>query len=230
MLYPSFQSLPLFPLRSVLFPGGFLALQIFEVRYLDMIGKCHRAGTPFGVVALIEGSEVRQIAKNPGAAGDGGAPDQPTAPTGDAFANEVFHTIGTLARITEFSATQPGLITVECLGTQRFEMTRSEKLRHGLWVADATCLPDDQRVTVPADLRGPGLALLRLIDVLVAQGLTAEQMPIKAPLETDDCAWVANRWCELLNLPTVQKQRLMVLDNPLLRLELVRDILESHAA
>ena len=47
------QSLPLFPLSTVLFPDGVLPLRIFEVRYLDMIGRCHKAGAPFGVVALI---------------------------------------------------------------------------------------------------------------------------------------------------------------------------------
>jgi Lon protease-like protein len=56
------QSLPLFPLGTVLYPDSRLPLRIFEVRYLDMIGKCHKNGTPFGVVALTEGSEVRQLA------------------------------------------------------------------------------------------------------------------------------------------------------------------------
>jgi Lon protease-like protein len=51
--------LPLFPLGTVLFPGGVLPLRVFEVRYLDMVGKCHRSGAPFGVVALAEGHEVR---------------------------------------------------------------------------------------------------------------------------------------------------------------------------
>ncbi|MCB2040838.1 MAG: LON peptidase substrate-binding domain-containing protein, partial [Rhodoferax sp.] len=54
------ESLPLFPLGTVLFPGGVLPLRIFEVRYLDMIGKCHRHGAPFGVVALTRGSEVQR--------------------------------------------------------------------------------------------------------------------------------------------------------------------------
>ncbi len=48
-------SLPLFPLNSVLFPDGVLALRVFEVRYLDMVRKCHHAGAPFGVVALTAG-------------------------------------------------------------------------------------------------------------------------------------------------------------------------------
>lgn len=46
-------SLPLFPLNSVLFPDGVLALRVFEVRYLDMVRKCHHAGAPFGVVARL---------------------------------------------------------------------------------------------------------------------------------------------------------------------------------
>ena len=51
---------PLFPLRSVLFPGGHLPLRIFEPRYLDMIQRCHAQGQPFGIVALTEGHEVRR--------------------------------------------------------------------------------------------------------------------------------------------------------------------------
>ena len=50
-------------------------------------------------------------------------------------------------------------------------------------------------------------------------------MPMDAPYALDDCGWVANRWCELLTVPTQLKQRLMALDNPLLRLELVSDLL-----
>ena len=54
------QSLPLFPLGAVLFPGGVLPLRIFEVRYLDMISRCRKAGAPFGVVLLTQGTEVRR--------------------------------------------------------------------------------------------------------------------------------------------------------------------------
>ena len=52
--------LPLFPLDTVLFPGGLLPLRVFEVRYLDLISACLRSGEPFGVVALIQGGEVRR--------------------------------------------------------------------------------------------------------------------------------------------------------------------------
>ena len=59
-------SLPLFPLYTVLFSGGSLALRVFEVRYLDMVRKCRQTGAPFGVVALTAGDEVRRA----------GAPDE----------------------------------------------------------------------------------------------------------------------------------------------------------
>ena len=44
--------LPLFPLQTVLFPGGLLPLKVFEARYLDLMGHCMRSGEPFGVVCM----------------------------------------------------------------------------------------------------------------------------------------------------------------------------------
>jgi Lon protease-like protein len=55
--------------------------------------------------------------------------------------------------------------------------------------------------------------------------MPADQMPLQPPYRLDDCGWVANRWCELLPMPLEHKQRLMELDNPLVRLELVGDLL-----
>jgi Lon protease-like protein len=204
-------SLPLFPLGAVLYPGGLLSLRIFEVRYLDMIGKCHKTGAPFGVVALTQGSEVRRPEDGPG---------------GDGFAAEAFHSVGTLATISHFSVPQPGLMVIRCSGMQRFEISAREKLKHGLWIADVTRLPDDQAVAIPEDLRGTASALARLIQSLQERALPPEQMPLQPPYRLDDCGWVANRWCELLPMPLELKQRLMALDNPLVRLELVSDILE----
>ncbi|MDO9114145.1 MAG: LON peptidase substrate-binding domain-containing protein [Polaromonas sp.] len=205
-------SLPLFPLGTVLYPGGLLPLRIFEVRYLDMIGKCHKTGAPFGVVALTRGSEVRK-------------PED--GPSGDGFASEAFYNVGTLATITSFSVPQPGLMVIRCSGTQRFEISSREKLKHGLWIADVTRLDDDQAILVPEDLRGTANALGKLIRTLQERGVPPDQMPLEPPYRLDDCAWVANRWCELLPMPLELKQRLMELDNPLVRLELVSDILEK---
>jgi Lon protease-like protein len=200
--------LPLFPLNTVLYPGGSLQLQIFEVRYLDLMGKCHKTGAPFGVVALTQGSEMRR-------------PD-PDAPSGDGFANEEFVDIGTLATITEFSSPQPGLMVLRCTAGERFRIARRNRLKHGLWVADVQTLPADQATPVPEDLQLVSQALGNLIESLQARGAA---MPMLPPYRLDDCGWVANRWCELLQLPPEHKQSLMQLDNPLLRLELVDDFL-----
>jgi len=204
-------SVPLFPLGTVLYPGGFLPLQIFEVRYLDMIGKCHRSGSPFGVVTLTKGSEVRKI--------------DPDRPRGDGFADEAFHPIGTLATITELSKPQPGLMVIRCRGTQRFRMTSYDRLQHGQWFASATPLADDISMKVPDDLRNVATALGNLINTLHARDLAPDQMPMQPPYLLDDCGWVANRWCELLPMSLDQKHRMMALDSPLLRLELVSDLL-----
>ena len=128
------ESLPLFPLGTVLFPGGVLPLRIFEVRYLDMVVKCHTHGAPFGVVALTQGSEVMR------------APD--AGPTGESFVDEGFHGVGTLATITSLSRPQPGLMEIRCTGTQRFTITRREKLPinvNSIWRAVDRRIADRQR-------------------------------------------------------------------------------------
>src|SRR4051812_50170119 len=50
--------IPLFPLHTVLFPGGPLPLRIFETRYVDMVRRCMREATPFGVVLIEDGDEA----------------------------------------------------------------------------------------------------------------------------------------------------------------------------
>ena len=195
-------SLPLFPLGTVLFPGGVLPLRIFEVRYLDMIGKCHKAGAPFGVVSLTQGSEVR-------------------IPGG----KEAFAQVGTLATISALQAPQPGLMVIRASGEQRFCIRSSERLKHGLWVADVERVAADMPVEVPEDLKPAALALGSLIESLQQKAEGDALMPLQGPSRLTDCGWVANRWCELLPLSLQLKQRLMELENPLVRLELVSDVL-----
>ncbi len=206
--------LPLFPLGTVLFPGGHLPLQIFEVRYLDMVQRCHREGTPFGVVRLTEGHEVQQ--RDPS--------------TGEGFRTEAFEPVGTLARITQLEQPQPGLLVIQCEGTERFRIERSKKLRHGLWVADVMVYPPDQPVSVPDELQGMAGALQALYTRLQTDHPgTFPDLPVWAEADSlwQDAGWLANRWSELLPLPPAFKQRLLTLDSPLLRLELVGDALEQ---
>jgi Lon protease-like protein len=198
---------PLFPLRSVLFPGGYLPLRIFEPRYLDMVQRCHAQGQAFGVVALTEGQEVRQR-------------------DGAGFQREAFHAVGTLARIDHFVHEQPGLIQLRTRGTQRFQLRSARCLSHGLWVGTLTLLPPDVAVPVPDDLRSAARQLQDLLEGW-RERAGAEELPLQPPYDWDDAGWLANRWAELLPMPADERQRLMALDNPLLRLELVVDRLDA---
>ena len=194
---------PLFPLGTVLSPDGVLPLQIFEVRYLDLIGKCIANDTPFGVVLLTQGKEVR-------------------TPEG----KETFLPSGTLASVQETTAAAPGLLQVLCRGGARFKVLSSERRSNGLWMAQTELLADDRAVAVPAELQGAADALERVLASL--DDVPASRWPLAPPFRLDDCGWVANRWCDLLPLPAVQKHGLLMLDNPLIRLELMHDMLDEH--
>jgi Lon protease-like protein len=196
-------SIPLFPLSTVLFPEGVLPLQIFEVRYLDMIGKCIADGVPFGVVMLTEGHEVR---------------------TPDAL--ERFVDSGTLAIVEERSASSPGLLQVLCRGGARFHIVSCERRINGLWMAQVELLVADLAVRIPSELCGAADALNRVLASLV--DVPVHRWPVRKPFRLDDCGWVSNRWCELLPLTKPQKHHLLMLDNPLIRLELMHDLLDEH--
>jgi len=205
---PDTFQLPLFPLQTVLFPGGVLPLRIFEVRYLDLIQRCQKEGAPFGVVCLTQGSEVRQA---------------PAA--GEAAPAEVFHAIGTLAHIEMYERPQPGLMLIRCRGGRRFRLLRSEQMKHGLWTGEAEYLADDPVVPVPQDLVPVRVGLQRLLQHMQAQAQPGDELPIQPPLQWDDCGWVVHRWCDILPVSPQLKQQFLAVDNPLIRLELVGDLL-----
>ncbi|WP_342650394.1 LON peptidase substrate-binding domain-containing protein [Pseudomonas sp. REB1044] len=127
-------TLPLFPLNTVLFPGCLLDLQIFEARYLDMIGRCMKQGEGFGVVCIAEGEQVGQ------------------APAGIAA-------FGCEALIRDFAQQDNGLLGIRVEGVRRFRVAGTEVLKDQLlmgkvdWLAD---LPDTPLVEADDDL----LALL----------------------------------------------------------------------
>ncbi|MCX7278828.1 MAG: LON peptidase substrate-binding domain-containing protein [Burkholderiales bacterium] len=200
-------NIPLFPLQTVLFPGGVLPLRIFEVRYLHMVEECYRMGTPFGIVSLAEGSEVRT----------------PTAPT------ERFHPVGVLAHIARLQMLQPGLLMLDCRGSQRFRIDSKQQPHFGLWTADVTLIAEDAASPIPPDLQHSAKSLDQLIQTLHAKNANSGWLPQPETYQLNDCAWVANRWCELLPLSVLDKHNLMALESPLLRLELVADILaQTH--
>jgi Lon protease-like protein len=109
--------LPLFPLRTVLFPGGRLPLRIFEQRYLTMAKDCLRDGSPFGVCLIREGGEV-------------GAPAVP-------------YDTGCLARVAAWDMAQLGVLQVLALGTRRFRIRERRVQADGLARASVALLEEE---------------------------------------------------------------------------------------
>ncbi|MBS7458533.1 LON peptidase substrate-binding domain-containing protein [Coralloluteibacterium stylophorae] len=133
-------TLPLFPLNAVLFPGGELGLRIFETRYLDMVRECTRNDHGFGVCLILTGQET-------------GAPAMPAA-------------VGTEARIVDFATTDDGLLAITAQGGRRFRVRRTRVRDSGLVLGDIDWCATD---TGPALLPQHGLLstlLSRLLDVV----------------------------------------------------------------
>jgi Lon protease-like protein len=93
-------------------------------------------------------------------------------------------------------------------------------------MAEAELVEDDHDVPVPSELQGAADALDRVLASLHV--VPQHRWPVQPPFRLEDCGWVANRWCELLPLPNRQKHQMLMLDNPVIRLELLHDVLDEH--
>ena len=197
--------LPLFPLQMVLFPDGLLGLRVFEARYLDLMSECMRTQQPFGVVCLKAGSEV------------GSAAGRQTLAV-------QMESVGTLALLDEVDADEPGILRVRAHGGARFRITGTPTQRdNGLWVANAVAM-------TPDTVRLPGPAVLQTVQALaeaIKKLQASDQLPFAPPYRLDESGWVANRWCELLPIALAAKQKLMALDDPVIRLSLVDGFLRD---
>lgn len=133
------QDLPIFPLNTVLFPGGVLPLRVFEARYMDMTRDCLKAERPFGVCLIRTGAEV-------------GAPAEPEP-------------VGCLATITSWDMESLGLLQLRTLGGQRFRILDSSVAAQGLRRAQVELLADEADEALPAAFG----ALADLVRAVVAQ-------------------------------------------------------------
>jgi Lon protease-like protein len=118
-------TLPLFPLNAVLFPGGPLPLRIFETRYTDMVRRCMREGSVFGVVLIRAGGEVGEVARTAA--------------------------IGTSARIVDFHQLPDGLLGLACRGERKFRIHRRMRQSDGLNLGDIEWLASEPTVSMPAE-------------------------------------------------------------------------------
>jgi len=131
--------IPLFPLGTVLVPGGPLPLRIFETRYIDLVRRCMRDGSGFGVVLIREGAEA-------------GAP-------------AVTFDVGTYARIVDFSQQPDGLLGIRATGERRFRILERRRARDGLNLADVEWLAEERSVPLPDEFAELGPA----IDAILTQ-------------------------------------------------------------
>lgn len=160
--------LPLFPLSSVLFPGGSLGLRIFEPRYLDLIRRCGRSGEGFGICLILEGSEA-------------GAPAIPAA-------------LGTEAAIVDFAMTDDGLLGITVEGRRRFHVERTRVRADGLIVADVRWLPETERVRMREEHALLGMLLARILD---KAGVEHDGVGKGRLAEADFVGWRLAEWLPL---------------------------------
>ena len=130
---------PLFPLSTVLFPGGPLPLRIFEARYLDMISERIKNDAQFGVLLIREGRE-----------------------TGSTTTFDV----GTLARITDWYQGSDGLLGVTAFGGQRFRLLSSQRQSNGLNIGEIEALADETPLALPEEYRPMAHILAGVLDDL----------------------------------------------------------------
>jgi Lon protease-like protein len=194
-------TIPLFPLTQGVFPDGMLQLQIFEVRYLDLIKRCHQQQKPFGVAWIDEGNEVQ-------------VPGQ--VPT--------LHPVGCMAHIRELVQVQPNFFRVACQGGLRFELHDVQPGPYGVWQGSVTYLAQDPEVEVPAAMQVHADRLGKVIASAQQQGVI-DKLPIFAPYHLDQCGWLANRYAEAMPVSAALKLQLLSELGPLKRLESVSRLL-----
>jgi Lon protease-like protein len=199
----SLRKIPLFPLGTVLFPDGVIALKIFEARYLDMIKQCLREKTEFGVISVIKNLD-----------------------SDNESASVTFSKIGTLALIEDFDPVQPALYMTKSFGTQRFKLLNSSQESNGLWIGEIELVEKDPFIPVPQEHQKVAQLLDEIISVIQSEDLLGDAL-FKKPFKVDDCGWVSNRLAELLPISLLQKNHLLAQTNPRIRLDLVSEIIED---
>jgi len=190
---------PLFPLKTVLFPGGLLPLKVFEQRYIDMTKACLAHNSPFGVCLITQGDEV-------GASRD---------------ALPQFCAIGTLARISDWDMPQLGILHIATMGESRFHVQNHSVEESGLVVGDVAPISPEPRLPL-AEVFTPLAKLLELI----AGRIGPQNFP--AAHDYGDSSWVGYRLSELLPLPLHIKQSMLEINDAEVRLKVLQQFLTQQ--
>jgi Lon protease-like protein len=185
-------NISLFPLNTVLFPGGVLPLRIFEQRYLDMAAACMKEGKPFGICLIDEGGETGKAARP--------------------------HAVGTLAEITDWEMEQLGILQITTRGQKRFRILEQESGPNQSLSARVEVIQNNGPLPFPSERQ-------RLLPLLqrVIKDLGSERIP--EPHLFDEAEWVSFRITEVLPIQNLAKQKLLELEDPIARLEILEKYL-----
>lgn len=198
--------LPLFPLKTVLFPDGILPLKVFEARYIDMVRECMKDDAPFGVVLIRSGQEV-------------GLAAEPEA-------------VGCLAHIVDADMPELGIMMLRVRGGERFRIHDTRVLPDQRLEARIEMLAPDSAVPVSDMHVQCAKALKLVIDDVYTKGRgqqgTGFVSPFSEPFRLDEAGWVANRWCEILPIPLKARQKLLELSDAQSRLSIIHQYLQQH--
>ena len=182
--------IPLFPLPLVIFPGGKLPLQIFETRYLDMVKRCMRENSGFGIVLIEEGDQVLRSSEQ-------------QLPS-------VSHT-GTYATIVDFDQNPNGTLGIMVEGQVKFVIRDEYETPDRLMMAHVEFLELEDQVEVPEDKQHLANLLEMFMEHEAVQGLGLT-------VNLEEAREVGSRLTELLPCPNHFKQRMLEMKNPLARL------------
>jgi Lon protease-like protein len=192
---------PLFPLGSVLFPGGRLPLRIFEQRYMDMAKACFKESGSFGICLIAAGEEVAR----PG--------EKPAEP----------HSVGTLAHIADWDMQQLGVLDIVAQGGERFRLKRHWAEPSGLLCGEVELIESPPVLPVPGSYARLVPLLRAIIDDL---GAATPGAPA-APHRFFDAGWLGMRYAEVLPIPLVARQKLLEIEDSIDRLEIIYRFLEG---
>ena len=132
--------IPLFPLQTVLFPGGYLSLRIFELRYIDMVRDCSANGSGFGVCLMRNSEET-------------GHPNS-------------HYLVGTSAEIFDFSTLEDGLLGITAQGRQKFNIQKTCSRDNGLLMGKVETLTEPDRIEVPPEYSVLSMVAARFMEQL----------------------------------------------------------------
>ncbi|QMU62671.1 MAG: peptidase S16 [Gammaproteobacteria bacterium] len=190
--------LPLFPLNSVIFPGGALPLRLFEPRYLDMVKDCMRNEHGFGIALIKDGKEMGQEV---------------------GLAAEVYKT-GTECRIADWEMLPDGLLGITAYGEKKIHIEDTHIRSNQLLVGQVQCLVADPDVELPEEFESMR-SLLQKVITQVGKPYTT------LPAGYDYAGWVGARLTELLPLQLATKQRLLEIDDHIVRLYHLKEAMQD---